>query len=112
MGRRKITWDRLLTLWTLSLGLLHFCPPVRLAKNIGLDGSGENCTSSDRALLVSEGEGRAPDYVNALPVKLKPDPLMENTICRYFTNRTKSTWRKRINYQLVRFVKGLQSHHL
>lgn len=112
MGRRKITFARLLTLWTLKLNLLHFCPHSRLSKNIGLDGSGEHCTQNDTALALSPPAQEMVEQVKSLPRVLKPHALMEENIHRFFTNPPRGTWRKRVHYQLVRFVRGLQPHYL
>ncbi len=112
MGRRRITFARLLTLWTLKLNLLHFCPQSRLSKNIGLDGSGEHCMKNDTALTLTAPSQEAIRQEESLPPVLKPHALMEEDIRRFFTNRPRGVLRKRLHYHLVNWLRGLQPHHL
>ena len=112
MGRRGITWARLLTLWTLRLGQLHFCPRTRLINNIGLDGSGEHCSGTDRALRLAAAAPGTEVPPGPLPDDLVPDPAITESIRRFFTNCPSGAWRKRLHYEIIRRSVGLRGHGL
>lgn len=114
MGRKAMTWDRLLALWTLKHGLLHLCPSTRLTENIGLDGSGENCTADDPARRLFEHAHAFDVAVWKLPESIAPTQAMDEKISAYFTNRKRGHWdriRKRLNYELAR-MRGLKEYRL
>ncbi len=114
MGRRKLTWDRIVALWTLKLEMLHLCPCTRLTTNIGLDGSGENCTTSDPARRLFEHVDTPNSTTWALPQSLSSSTAIDAQICKFFTNSSRSRWdniRKRLNYELAR-LRGLKVYEL
>lgn len=114
MGRKAMTWDRLLALWTLKHDLLHLCPSTRLTANIGLDGSGENCTSDDPARRLFGNANSFDGKVWKLPASLSSTPAMEAQIRAYFSNASRGRWdeiRKRLNYELAR-MRGLKKYGL
>lgn len=82
MGRKAMTWDRLLALWTLKHDLLHLCPSTRLTANIGLDGSGENCTADDPAQRLFKSANSVDGAVWEFPKKLSPTEAMDEKIAR------------------------------
>lgn len=114
MGRKVLTWDRLLALWTLKKDLLHLCPSTRLTENIGLDGSGENCTADDPARRLFEPANSLDGAVWEFPKSIAPTEAMDEKIRAYFTNRPRGHWdriRKRLNYELAR-MRGLKKYGL
>jgi hypothetical protein len=114
MGRKRLTWDRLLALWTLKHDLIHLCPSTRLTENIGLDGSGENCTASDPARRLFEPVHSFDGAVWEFQKSISPKEAMDEKIRIYFTDRHRGYWdsiRKRLNYELVR-MRGLKKYGL
>ncbi|MHB1077807.1 MAG: glycosyltransferase [Prosthecobacter sp.] len=114
MGRKVMTWDRLLALWTLKHDLLHLCPSTRLTANIGLDGSGENCTADDPAQRLFKSTNSLDGAVWEFPKNVSPTEAMDAKIREYFTNAPRGHWdeiRKRLNYELAR-MRGLKKYGL
>lgn len=114
MGRKPMTWDRLLALWTLKHALLHLCPSTRLTVNIGLDGSGENCAADDPAKRFFESQNPIEGAVWKFPENLSRDEVIDKKVRAYFTNASRGDWdeiRKRLNYEISR-VKGLKEYCL
>ena len=111
MGRKNLTWDRLICLWSLKLNLLHLCPPRPLTRNIGLDGTGENCAADDKAAHLFKRSDMQTSLPLKYPVSLSPDVKTNAQIAQFYTNPARGTFRKLLHYKILKLC-GLASYKL
>ena len=69
-----------------------------LCKNIGFDGSGENCGTSK----VEDIDTLSDNYVTSFPKELKISEIAERKLCKYFNKQKR---KNTIIHKLIRFYK-------
>ncbi|WP_461784782.1 hypothetical protein [Prosthecobacter sp.] len=111
MGRKDLTWDRLICLWSLKLNLIHLCPPCPLTKNIGLDGSGENCALNDKATQIFVRSQMQSSLPVEYPGSLSTEARVDAEIAQFYTNRARGSMRKFLHYNILKLF-GLKSYKL
>lgn len=100
-------------MWFTSIFLnkgLCLYPRISLSDNIGLDGSGENCDSQSKSVVLN-----ADQYIAVKPIGIKESNSGKRYLKRFYKYGEDSSGRRRIwrfyityRYQLIKLIKGIE----